>query len=324
MYIIDYIPEGELDGNGHYRLQDEWLKELLKNREYTGLKVTLANFIVTLYKLLRYKIPIFMPNCSLYDRFSILDTILLLVTPFQKKVVIVHTVSKLNILNVLFCRVVKNCRVYVYSNTLKRYLVTCGLSATNEVILAQYPNADMIHDISLSKDFLACPTSFDHNSLAIAWGNAAGKIDERKLENFLALSVVERVVLVGKITPSLAMTIKQCSTVVEIWQSATDMELAGLLNAATINLMLFPDQYDFYKSKIAASGVYLTALKFGIPSVISGNFGALSCEILADGSSIHVKSNTDLKSLTKQNMIKMRVKDPFHRDNINLGFIDAL
>ena len=318
MYVIDYMPEGEINGNGHYRLQNEWLKEVLKNREHIGLTVTLSNFILVLLRICRNNIPIFMPNCSLYDRFSILDTLLLMAAPFQRKIVIVHTVSKINILNRLFCRMVKNCQIYVYSDTLRLYLNTCGLSATNEVRLAEYPNANMINDLS------AGLKSREQRSLAIAWGNAAGKIDERKLETFLEASLVDKIIIVGKNNQSLASIAKKYPLVVKIMEGATDLELAGLLSEASINLMLFPDQYDFYKSKLAASGVYLTALKFGVPSLISGDFGGLNSEILADGSSACLTTNSDLKLLADNTKLKLIIKDPFLRDKINLSFINSL
>lgn len=324
MYVIDYIPEGEINGNGHYRLQDEWLKEVLKNRERIALTVKITNIILVLLRIYRQNIPIFMPNCSLYDRFSILDTLLLMAAPFQKKIVIVHTVSKINILNKLFCRIVKNCQIYVYSDTLRLYLNNCGLSTTNEVRLAQYPNANMINDLSPKTYLLAGSMIRKKPSLAIAWGNAAGKIDQKKLESFLEVSLVDKIIIVGKKNPSLSSIEKRYPLVLEIWEGATDLELASLLSEASINLMLFSDQYDFYKSKLAASGVYLTALKFGVPSLISGDFGGLKSEMLSDGSSLCVTTNSDWKTLGGTAKLKLIVKDPFLRDKINLSFIDSL
>jgi len=323
MYVIDYIPEGEINGNGHYRLQDEWLKEVLKNQNHKILTVTLSNFILVLMRICKHNIPIFMPNCSLYDRFSILDTLLLLAAPLQKKIVIVHTVSKINILNKLFCCMVKNCQIYVYSDTLRIYLNNCGLSATNEVRLAQYPNANIINDLSPIIDLPAGLKIREQRSLAIAWGNAAGKIDERKLESFLEASTVDNIIIVGENNTSLAAIAKKHPLAVTIRGGATDLELAGLLSEASINLMLFPDYYNFYKSKLAASGVYLTALKFGVPSLISGDFGGLKNEMLSDGSSAFAKSNSDLKRIAGNAKLKLINTDPFVREKINLNFINS-
>lgn len=320
MYIIDYIPEGEINGDGHYRLQDEWIKQVLKNQEHKILTVTLSNFILVLIRIRKCNIPIFMPNCSLYDRFSILDTLLLLITPFQKKIVILHTVSKINILNKFFCRVVKNCQIYVYSDTLRMYLNNCGLSKTNEVRLAQYPNANMISDLSPNKNVSTGLKIRGQRSLAMAWGNAAGKIDMGKLESFLEASNFDNIIIVGKNNPSLAAIAKKYPSACAIMEYASDYELACLLSEASINLMLFPDQYNFYKSKLAASGVYLTALKFGVPSLISGDFGNLKDEILSDGSSAFAPTNSDLTRIAANTELKMIIGDCFVREKINLNF----
>lgn len=320
MYIIDYIPEGELKGNGHYRLQDKWLKDILKNHEYKNVTLNIGNFLLFTMRIIKKNISIFMPNCSLYDRFSLLDTLILLMTPFQKKIVVLHTVSKLNLLNKLFCRLVRNCQIYVYSDTLRVYLNNCALNKSNEVRLAQYPNANIISDLSRNKNASTGLKVRGERPLAIAWGNAAGKIDVEKLESFLEASNFDKIIIVGNTNPSLAAIAKKYPSACTTRECASDYELAILLSEASINLMLFPDHYNFYKSKLAASGVYLTALKFGVPSLISGDFGGLKNEMLSDGSSVFARTNSDLKRIAVNTEMKMITKDCFVREDINLNF----
>lgn len=321
MYLINYIPNNELNKNGHYRLQDEWLNKLLSSHDYINQKVTFKNVFLVLIKIWRHNIPILMPNCSLYDRFSLLDTLLLLFAPFQRKIVIIHTVSKINFLNMIFCRLLRNCCVYVYSDSLRAYLEGLGLKGSAQLKLADYPNAAMILSMVRSKDDKHASASNYNGLSAIAWGNAAKKINEEKLINFIEATLIDRIIIVGNNDPRLELVVKKFSTTLEMMERATDIELAQLLKASDVNLILFDDDYDFYKSKRAASGVYLTALKFGIPSIISGQFGDLESEMLKDGSSQFFLSNTSIEFELSKALLS-KVSDPFIREKISLQFLN--
>lgn len=321
MYIIDYIPEGELDGNGHYKLQDNWLKKTLKNQSHKSITLRFRNVVKTVCRIRRNRTPIFMPNLSLYDRFSILDTIVLLLTPNERKLVILHTVSKLDFLNIFFFRMLRNCQVFAYSDTLVEYIKRCGLNHTCSASLAEYPNATLIYELSSANGEVADGTYVGGGKIAIAWGNAARKIDTEKLALLLGASVFDKVLIVGADNADLKRLVENHPTTVELRESATDSELANLLSVASVNLMLFEDAYDFYRSKLAASGVYLTALKFGVPSLISGDFGGLKDEILADGCSEFASSEIDYKRLEKRLALCELNDGRFSREVINLDYL---
>ncbi len=322
MYLINYIPKNETNKNGHYRLQDQWLNKLLSSHDYINQNVTFKNVFLVLIKIWRHNIPILMPNCSLYDRFSLLDTLLLLFAPFQRKIVIIHTVSKINFLNMIFCQLLRNCCVYVYSDSLRAYLEGLGLKKGSvQLKLADYPNAAMILSMVRSEDEKYASASNYNGLSAIAWGNAAKKINEEKLINFIEATLIDRIIIVGNNDTRLELVVKKFATILEMKECATDIELAQLLKVSDLNLILLDDDYDFYKSKRAASGVYLTALKFGIPSIISGQFGDLESEMLTDGSSQFFLSNTSNEfELSKAKLSK--VSDPFIREKISLQFLN--
>ena len=68
MIIVDYIPKDGLVGNGHYRLQDQWIRKLVigKRVRYTGT-LTFLGFIKMCISLMVRQEGVFFPNMSLYS-----------------------------------------------------------------------------------------------------------------------------------------------------------------------------------------------------------------------------------------------------------------
>jgi hypothetical protein len=318
--IIDYIPKLGLSGTGHYRLQDQWIKELIaeKNCSYTN-RLTFFGFIKTLTIATMRKEGCFFPNMSLYDRNSIFNTLLALCLPFSQKVLILHTVSKIGLLNRLFMVCVRNCRIYTYSDTLKSYISALNLSGTNECYIANYKNAELMLDLVQKKDSSKSSQGITQKKHAIIWGNPVTRIDEIRVSRILDVAKFKKVTIVAKNNESVRRLARKYPDVLEIVSHASDSEMARYLYDADLNLMCFDEKFDFYNSKKASSGVYLTSLKFGIPTVAWFDAGEFAEEIEKDGLSVVIGSDGSLERINEILCAqKKSVQDVFKRYEINL------
>jgi hypothetical protein len=324
MIIVDYIPKDGLVGNGHYRLQDQWIRELVvgKRVRYTD-KLTFLGFIKMCISLMVRKEGCFFPNMALYDRNSIFDTFLALCMPFAKKIVILHTVSKINLLNRIFMVSVRNCRIYTYSDTLKSYMSGYNLSNTNECYVARYKNADLMFSLAGEKGSPRSRQGMNKTKHAIIWGNPVSRLDETRVSLVLDTAKFTKVTIVAKNTDSVTRLARRYPDVIEVVSNASDLEMTRYLAAADVNLMCFDEKFDFYRSKKASSGVYLTSLRFGIPTIAWFDAGDFAEEIEKDGLSIVIGCDGSLDRLNEVLCMPNRsVQDEFKRYEINLEGCD--
>ena len=95
--------------------------------------------------------------------------------------------------------------------------------------------------------------------------------------------------------------------------------MAKYLSAVDVNIMCFDEDFDFYKSKKASSGVYLTSLRFGIPTIAWFDAGEFGAEIETDGLSIVITCEGSLARLNEVLMMThSSMKDAIQRYEIDL------
>lgn len=322
IYILDKKEHFSSNYIGHFGLQFRWMQTILSNKESTNVSYSITNFKIFILLIFFQKgKKIFFPNMSLYDRNSIMFTIIALITPFSKKVIICHTISKIHLLNWIFFRLVCNSEIYTYSNSLKNYIQDIlPKKASSASILAEYPNARMMKNItntnldSFSEGlFLSTSLNF------ISWGSPLNKIDKEKVI-FLLENYIDNLILVGKYN-----VLKEIKNLypkkVKLIPKADDKELAFLLSNSDFNLITYVDEHNFYEKKYAASGNYLTSLMFGIPSIIWCNFGIHREEILNDGASVILKNKKDALNNAMVFNKKAIPEDKLTRIKISLEYL---
>ena len=247
IYILDKKQHFSSNSVGHFGLQYKWMQTIIQNKKTQNVTYSIKNF-KTFFLLIFFQqaSKFFFPNMSLYDRNSIFFTIIALITPYSKKVIICHTISKIHALNFIFFRLVRNSEIYVYSNHLNNYIQKIlDKNPSSVSILAEYPNARMMKDISNPKLDSHHSSLFSSSSLNfICWGSPLNKLDKDKII-FLLENYIDNLILVGKYD-----VLKEIKNLyphkVKLISEADDSELAFLLSNSDINLITYIDEHDFY------------------------------------------------------------------------------
>jgi hypothetical protein len=282
--------------SGHYSVQRKWLLKLMGSRSFCIVEINLIKlfkFIFTTDKTDRF----LFSNFSLYDRNSIFETILALLIPKRDKIIICHSVSKIKILNHIFCYFLRNSQLCVYSLAMKEYLGEfLNANRSVDIVLCEFPNAEYVTnkiDVLYQKEYL------NKKVRGICWGNAQSRMDVNKISILMEMFVDNLLILSNK--PEMFTNL--CNKFpgrVAVKKIGDETSLANDISNSDFNIMAFDNDFDFYKSKLAASGVYLTCLKFGIPTIAWYRVGMHKKEILLDTSSMVVKNELDLLPLQER------------------------
>lgn len=324
IYILDKKEHlSNIESKGHYSLHYQWVKDLTQSSSIKEISYNLINLKYFFYLLfLQKNKKIFLPNLSLYDRNSIFLTILSLFTPFSKKIIICHTISKIYILNWIFFKNIKNSEIYVYSDALKKYInEILPKNSSTKLYLAEFPNARMMKNLVSSKDNISQKKEINIKEPLkfLCWGSPLNKIDLKKIR-YLLSNYIEDLTIIGNYEILYQIKKEYPNKVTHI-ERANDIELANILKLSDVNIMVLKDDHDFYIKKYASSGIYMTSLMFNIPSFIWCNLDLHYDEITSDTASIIIKKKSQIDKIKDIFITKKKAVDRMYRTKINLDFL---
>lgn len=322
IFIVDKKENLNIESKGHFGLQYKWMISNLESIKYKEIPKEKPLSLLSLF-LTQFKKKIFFPNLSVYDRNSLLITLLVLFSPFSKKKILCHSVSKINFLNFVFFKFTLNCEYYVYSKSLCDYIEKCTKGSKScKVYLGEYPNARCMKDMisNNNKKIAKFDNLFRDNCINfITWGHALSKIDSNKVDFLLKNKFIENLIIVGK-NDLIDDINKEFPAQTSIVKNASDFELSYLLSKSDVNLMASKDNHDYYNLKQVASGVYLTSLMFSLPSLIWSNLKIHYKEFGLDSASLIILDKEQIHSNKEFFKKKLINKDNLYRKKIVISF----
>lgn len=240
---------------GHFSLYTKWLVNLVADEEEIIIKRNRDSYRIFVSKLDR----IIFSSTNLIDRHSIIYLIIAIFRPSVRKYFIVHSLPRRWLSRIFVF--IKNAKFFVFSDALKSELERIGLTDVERVM---FPNAYLLSAFKHFEKDTVTPT-ISSNDFVLIWGRSCREIREEQLHRLDELGI-----------PFILTCENQTHEVFEnltFVGEVSDAGLERLIKLCRFTVMYLTEEAEkYFRTKLAASGVYETNSYYGKFTAIIGDF----------------------------------------------------